>query len=410
MSSEFGLAIKKPIAAWNKPLKANFRDIFAALGNAGFNAATGQWTGLGENAIDLLSAVGLEDQGPAELAWVLIYRSLTQAIGKLMADSEFLIQYVEQNLDELADTLDLSLENGELEISDSFFRCPDQLPLLEDIQIPLAQWFQGFGLTEIQAMTLARRLPSYFVFALNSEWKTRPQDYSYLNEQIKTPFTQAAEEQRGWNLYNAWLCQQVEEPMMLEAFGLQDVYVKPRAYFRQLDRNDNDDFRRQNRQQRFKRVVVDLETELRQWLCRADKDDAIRVISGDPGSGKSSFAKIFAASHSRQTDPQLDFQVMFVPLHHLDFEGDLLAAVAEFASYDEYIVSDPIDKDDHNQRRFLIFDGLDELAMQGKLSREAAQKFVKDVRDEVNRFNGVAELGDDSEGDWDLPKLEIVNQ
>jgi predicted PilT family ATPase len=51
-------------------------------------------------------------------------------------------------------------------------------------------------------------------------------------------------------------------------------------------------------EQQFVRVVVDLEDCLRQWLQTANKNDAIRIISGGPGSGKSSFAKIFAAHHA----------------------------------------------------------------------------------------------------------------
>ena len=165
MPPESGLPIKKPIAVWNKPLKANFKDFFKALGKAGVDGATGLWIGLGKDAVDALAAVGLDSNEPAELAWALIYNSLTKAIANLMAESEFLVQYVDQNIDELANTLDFSLENSELEITDRFFEHPEQLPLLQEMQTPLKQWFEGFKLTPFQAKTLSARLPSYFVLA-----------------------------------------------------------------------------------------------------------------------------------------------------------------------------------------------------------------------------------------------------
>lgn len=378
MPPESGLAVKKPIAVWNKPLKANFKDFFKALGKAGVDGATGQWIGLGKDAVDALAAVGLDSNEPAELAWALIYNSLTKAIADLMAASEFLIRYVDRNIDELADTLDLSLENSELEITERFFEHPEQLPLLQQIQTPLKQWFEGFGLTAFQAETLSARLPTYFVFALNYEWRQRPQDYSRMIEQVKTPFTQAAEREQGWRLYNAWLQKQIQEPMMFEAFGLEDVYIPLRAYFRRKKKgagSEKDFTIKETREDEFERIVVDLQAALEQWLRNADNKDSIRVISGGPGSGKSSFAKMFAVYQAEQGS----FPVVFIPLHQFDPTGDLIKAVGEFIRYDPHLQENPIDPDDENMRLLLIFDGLDELAMQGKLAKEVAQEFVREV-------------------------------
>ena len=60
--------------------------------------------------------------------------------------------------------------------------------------------------------------------------------------------------------------------------------------------------------------VIDLETELEKWLDKSDKHDAIRIISGGPGSGKSSLTKIWAAKLSAQGK----IKVLFVPLHHFN--------------------------------------------------------------------------------------------
>ena len=80
MSSELGLAIKKPVAVWNKPLKVNFTDLFKALGNAGVDAATQQWMGFGKDAVDVMAAVSLDSNKPAELAFmcVLVFKIAKQ--------------------------------------------------------------------------------------------------------------------------------------------------------------------------------------------------------------------------------------------------------------------------------------------------------------------------------------------
>lgn len=386
MTSESGLSLKKPIAVWNKPLKANFKDFFKALGKAGVDAATGQWIGLGKDAVDVLSAVGLESDEPAELSWALVYNSLSHAIYTLVADSQFLIQENTVNPEALCDVLDLSLENYNFELSQDFFIHPEKSEVVKAMQLPLSQWLASAGISSFQASIVSCRLPTYFVLALNREWRLRP-EYSAIISYINTPFAEASGRLLGWQLYKAWLQKQVEEPMMFEAFGLVDVYVPLRGYFRQ-PRTNTKVFDRIlghgcDQTQQNERVVVDLELELQKWLDAADKNDAIRVISGDPGSGKSSFAKIFAARHAQRES----FPVLYIPLHLLNLKGDLIEEVEDFIRYDHCLRQNPLRPDDENLRILLILDGLDELAMQSKLLKEGSLEFVREIKNKVNLFN-----------------------
>lgn len=236
MTDSPSFSIKKPISVWNKPLKANFKDFFKSLAKAGFNATTGQWIGVGKDAVDAIAAIGLESNEPAELAWALIYNSLTKAVASIISDSQFLmrdIPDIAELSDRLSNRLDFSLESSELEISNRFFEHPEQLPIVQEMQTPLRQWLQVFGIEPVQAQVLSDRLPTYFVFALNQEWRQRAQDYARITAAVQTPFTQASEREQGGRLYKAWLQKQIQEPMLFEAFGLKDIYVPLRAYFRQ---------------------------------------------------------------------------------------------------------------------------------------------------------------------------------
>ncbi|MEM9450070.1 MAG: hypothetical protein AAGA75_16235 [Cyanobacteria bacterium P01_E01_bin.6] len=384
------LSVKKPISVWNKPLKTDFKSFFKSIGKAGVDAATGQWMGLGKDAVDALSAIGLESNEPEELAWALIYNSLTTAIASIISDSQFLMQSIPDNIDGVSDQLDYSLESNELEISSDFFEHPERVSVVQDIKTPLRQWLVIFGIEPFQAEVLSNRLPAYFVFALNREWGHHAQDYARITTAVETPFTQASEREHGWRLYNSWLQKQIQEPMLFEAFGLDDIYVPLRAYHRRKregDKDEEDDvvaktMPRGDRES-YTRVVVDLEECLKGWLQAENKNDAIRIVSGGPGSGKSSFAKIFAAHQAKEAS----FPVLFVPLHQFNPSSDLIKAVDEFVRYDEYLKDNPLDPDDHHLRLLVIFDGLDELALQGKLAKEVAQAFVREVKDKVSQFN-----------------------
>jgi hypothetical protein len=120
-------------------------------------------------------------------------------------------------------------------------------------------------------------------------------------------------------------------------------------------------------------------------LERGDREDAIRVICGGPGCGKSSFTKIWAAQLAESSP----IPVLFIPLHQFECEADLVDAIGTFIRTDPdgLLPPNPLSGESAEQRLLLIFDGLDELAMQGKVGTEAAQQFVREVQRQLDRFN-----------------------
>lgn len=398
MSSQHGFSVSKPISLWNKPLKADFKDFFKSLTKAGAQGALGNWTEATTSAVDALSAVGLgKDCG--EVAWLLIRRSLAQAIYNLVEENAELLNrdasnpavvrrqlgVPEDDPEAVTAQLDLTLENAELVIDENFFKRPRELPVLEQFKTPFMQWLQIFGLNEAEARSIANRLPSYFVFALNDQWRTRPDDYACLKELMDTPFTKASSREQAWSRYSAWLEKQVDERMFFEAFGLRQVYVQPRAFYEEKS-GDEREARLEPHLAAIgmrQRTVVDLQGELEAWLNKTERDDAVRVISGGPGSGKSSFTKMFAAKLAGQNERR----VLFVPLHHFELADDLEEAVRKFVRYDRFLPPNPLDPEESDSQLLIIFDGLDELAMQGKAAAEVAQQFVREVLRKTYQFN-----------------------
>ena len=387
MHTGSGFSVSKPVSVWNRPLKANFKDLFKALGKGVIDGAIGKWEGVAGDVVEASVAIGLATD-PGQMAWLLIYRSLERAIAKLLKDNRELLVKQPDDLSLLCEHLDWSLETTELVINQEFFRTPKQLPILNAFRAPLTQWLEGFVEEKVQAQTISDRLPTYFVFALHEEWRVRAKDYECLKTQLDTPFTKANEREQAWFRYRALLQRQIEEPMFLEAFGLKQVYVPLCAYYTRKKPQQKEQelgYRTELERQAEERVVVDLNDVLQTWIHDADREDAIRVICGGPGCGKSSFTKILAATLAETGQ----VPVLYIPLHLFDLSADLDKAVGTFVQSDPdgLLPPNPLEREQSEPRVLLIFDGLDELAKQGKVGIEAAQQFVREAQKQIDRLN-----------------------
>jgi uncharacterized protein YjbI with pentapeptide repeats len=163
------------------------------------------------------------------------------------------------------------------------------------------------------------------------------------------------------------------------------MYVPLNAFYLEDKKDDGkgqiEEIARMGRKRR--RVVISLENELDQWLRNPRPQDAIRVISGGPGSGKSSFARIFAAKHSLD----LGLKVLYVPLHLIDASKELVEEVGRFVRDEGVLLQNPLDPESPEPNLLLIFDGLDELASQGRAAAETARAFVRMIDLTVEKRN-----------------------
>ncbi len=292
-SNQHGLNVTKPVSLLNRSIGFSFKDFFKSTTKAVINGATGKFAEALSDVTDALASVRL-GQDCGEVAWVLIQRSLLQAVHDLLKENEALIYRDADNPmvilskrglppddpEAVTARLDLSLEQSEITIDENFFRSPRALPVLEQFKTPFRQWLELFNLNSAEAESIANRLPSYFVHALNEQWRERPEDYKCLKEAFDTPFTKAGAAEQAWQSYAALLQKQVDEPMFVEAFSLRQVYVPLRAYYLEKPAAEKDTRLdpRAAEATDAKRIVVDLEKELDSWLANNDKYDAVALI------------------------------------------------------------------------------------------------------------------------------------
>jgi hypothetical protein len=234
MSNDPGLSIVKPVSALKKSIKVNFKDFNKALGKASVDVLFCKWDSLAGDGVDALSALGLK-AGAGEIAWLLVYRSMLQAM-KNLVDEKTEIAPEKFKPKELKVAIDQALVDSSLSIDREFFTHPGKAAVVGLVQHSFISWLVAAGVFEADARAISQRLPIYFAAALHQEWGDRPKDYGVLKEKLDTPFTQANDRAQAWARYGVWLQKQVEEPMFLEAFSLKQVFVPLRAYYHRKNR------------------------------------------------------------------------------------------------------------------------------------------------------------------------------
>jgi uncharacterized protein YjbI with pentapeptide repeats len=376
------VTVAKPKSILQKKIKVDFKPLFLAIGKAVAHTATLKFDELGVDALQIATSVGIETT-MSELAFELIQRSLFGALYDLSKES---LSHISKDItcfDKLSAEIETQLTGLELKFDKDFFKRPSKLPLLKEIEVAYSQWLCDVGVAPGKANLIAQRIRSYFVFALASEWKQNSKKYQPLLDANSSPFLGAEEYERGWNSYFAALDRRIAENVFDEPFCLEQIYVPLNAYYVEKSKERTQEVHAQSFQAKKAQVVVALEDELRSWLKKGDATDAIRVISGGPGSGKSSFTKILCSKLASESVAK----PIYIPLHLIDPTREVAVEVERFVRDEGLLGFNPLDADRKEEKLLLVFDGLDELASQGKAAVQVTRDFVQAVERMVDRRN-----------------------
>lgn len=366
-------------SGWAKP-KVKKAELFKGILKIIKSVSTSDCLSLPGDFLDTIESVKLEDKA-GQVGWKLISRSMADALLNLIVEND--LSFLKEDIvaDHLDGDLDKLLEDEAVYINVDFFATPRKLALLEKATPVLIEFLMLFGFDEAQVKNIMERFPGYFVFSLETEWRKNYNYYEVLSASLITPFNAASKRENEWSLYSKWIIKQIDLPVFSETFSLRQIYIPLRAYYKVKDntKKQHDHFDEDVRSAAvYQKIVVDLREELLQWVEKGGKDDAIRIIRGGPGYGKSCFLKMFGAELANRNK-----RVIFIPLHRFEIKDDLTVAVQTFLNYDRFLNFDPFEED----RLILLFDGLDELSMQGALLADIANQFIREVEKKVNNYN-----------------------
>jgi NACHT N-terminal Helical domain 3 len=389
LDQPLGFHAKAPLSAWNQRLGVDYPGVFKAALKVAVNVATLNVPGAITAAIDGVFALTIEDaqRPPEELAWLLTRRALARAMAELTVEAARRRGTPLQDKDELVAALDRALDGAEIWIDPAFFDRPAEHPIVDTVKPQFHEWLVHLGLKEAEATSVNHRLGAYFTFALRREWAEHA-EYAPLEAEFRkyeNRFAKADARERAWIRNADYLQRLIREPVFeVESFGLERIYVPLRAWYHESLGGSRRRGVEEEVREKERRTVVDLENYLDAWFEAGDRNDAIRVVCGGPGSGKTSVAKMWAAKLARE-----NHRVLFVPLHRLTLRSehpDVQTLVWEFLSDRDVLPEDPLGRAGEPQL-LLALDGLDELAMQGQAGRDLARNFVEEVVARLRNWN-----------------------
>jgi ATPase family associated with various cellular activities (AAA) len=308
------------------------------------------------------------------------------------AEAKALIESVISRAELIANQQEVMLDSSHLDNPASF-------PLFQDAERSVYHSLKPFQPkdSEKNVAALFRKFASEGIHRIRIR---DPEYYSPVIEALTGPDARADARSRAWEQYRSLLIKRFEEEPLFDedpisGVTIGQVYQPLRGWWNEDEEEQalNSDQAKRSKDQPFKihQHFGMLDKLIQFWLVANDETDRIRLVSGGPGSGKSTYAKWLAASLA----PELSWRVVFVPLQRLKGTGPLEARIDEYfrLQLDEPFNAETtplstLGRDGHPDW-VIIFDGLDELAKAGPGSESAAQDFASALADWRGRVGSI---------------------
>ncbi|SUS06195.1 conserved hypothetical protein [uncultured Defluviicoccus sp.] len=371
-------------------LKLDARKLAKALAKGIVFRGFGAYDKAIAEGLEALDAIGVRAGQPptvGEQAWLWVHRAAFSALAWTIRSSPTLIDRLGNDEKELEAFVTGAQSVEPVPITLDFLDRPANTPFFERIQAGMAGWFKVIGASYEDRDAVGRRLADEFPIQLDLEMRARRADYAILETYFQATLAGAAAiRARKWRRYSASLVTAIRKPLLNLASGdpgavcLEEIFVPLRAWYPAARDKASEGERAAAKGDAWERpsdcerpVFVALQQHIDAWLNAADAADAIRVVSGEPGCGKSSFAAMWSAAQARAG------RVLYIPLHMLDFERDAFAAVQAFARLDTQLGGDPFEGLASGDPVILILDGLDELSRVSETGGQVARTFVESL-------------------------------
>lgn len=358
---------------------ADFNILISGLFRLGVGYFT-EPTGVGDlsaGVSEIIKAIKLKNvESTGAKAYRLLLYALNEASARVLLEDyrrndDFVEQFSDKNI---KGSISHALKEEDYYFDDTFLSTPAEHSLvgqyLEDFKIAL----QAAGADIRLLYSLEDKFKSYYIEAFHTHFSEKSLEFSELTNELENVTTAAYRREQEWKEYHAQLVSQVYEPIFEETFGLRQIYVPLNAYYH-----------RKEEEQEIK-VICRIEEELDKWLNASNKKDALRIITGDPGAGKSTIAKVWASKLAQDKR-----RVVYISLNQVRKSTRPEKVITEFFDkktnrfkHNPYKL---LGKDEHTPILF-IFDGLDEWIAEGRKSVEAVKIFILEILhilDEANR-------------------------
>jgi uncharacterized protein YjbI with pentapeptide repeats len=372
--SSFGIILSKPISVWSRDLSISPKSFITNLAKATINGFKGEFDDCAENLLDSIANINTEEK-IGQLAWILIYQSTQNSIIELVKECSdllnisptFQLDAIEKKLEQ---TINETFET-KLVIDSEFLEHPEKLEIIISFSRLIEAFCLEFGATPVNSKAIASKLPNKFSLSIYKLWLNSSDKFQDLLDVLESPISKKNSALRKWQIYHQSLHVGLEKRVFKESFGLNDIYVKPRAFYKALKTADVSGLKLKNTE--LVPHIIDLHTYLEAWLLKHDTSDNLKLVSGQPGSGKSSFSKCFSSDIAKKTG----YNVVLIQLHLLDMSKDLTLAIQSYCNENQSLRGLDVMSSD---KLLIVFDGLDEISMQGKIGAIVSNSFISELK------------------------------
>jgi uncharacterized protein YjbI with pentapeptide repeats len=383
--SEDPFIVKQPREWFDKPIDFAIKEPLKAAVSAAGNAAVGNLPGAMTEAvkglIDLFK--GVKTDTPGEACFAMVLQAYQEALREYFTTHQpnrmNAKDVKEENLNRLVEELKNTLADKEYDARDALIK-PRSFGMLKDLGVALEKWLKEARLNEGEVQGIVARIEGLYIkkfLEFSLKYTGIYQPFLDLANQIDSPFFKADQIKGEWERYREELRQLPDEPIFAEAFGLRPIYIPLRA---KLKIAEKDKVRKR------KATIltggsqwewVNLSAYLDSWVLGENSNlSNVQFISGGPGSGKSSFCKMWSAHLAEEHS---EVYPIFVPLHRYRIEENLDKGVREFLNQNGFFNQVDFKLNGTDRQIILILDGLDELALSQGGMTQTLRDFIQSV-------------------------------
>lgn len=337
------------------------------------------------SAAEIINAFSANDPLETRL-WNLLSRSLATALTITTNDIIEVTGGNQKEINNALSKLSSNLSDTEILIDETIWQNPRGVSFYANLSSAYFTWLLAYGLREIDAHYTTEKLGINYIFCLLDEWNSKAEYYDKLYKNFSSPFARAAQIERDWEKSNATLEKQILSPIFGKNFGIAHIYVPLAGFIAKEEKLPKGNTAQiQQDEYKINAHVFDVEDYCIKWVRSATSDKSILVVSGGPGSGKSSFSKIFSAKVAREKIAN----VIYIPLQHFSISDHLLRSIENYLSLtgSHSITEKEISQYKGNKKILIIFDGLDEITKSGEVAEIVAKSFFSELRTALSSLN-----------------------
>ena len=236
-------------------------------------------------------------------------------------------------------------------------------------------------------INLGRRFDSALVLGLHRAIRGDETRYLPVLARREDPTGLAWQILEDWRRYRASLVSEFRTaPVFDESFAIDQLYVPLNAWHWVKQKSNV------KTEPKKLRTVVNLNDDMAAWLRGERGSNRLRLVSGGPGSGKSSAMKALAATLDQEGNNDhptnallfpLQPDVLLFPLQRFQWRSGIVESVAAtLNTYGDQMRHNPLDPNHLRDRQtplLLIFDGLDELTASVQVSEAISTIFLREL-------------------------------